>query len=68
MKTLQHICLTLWTATLSRWQRARTDDRGAVFTDYSATTALAIAGAITIVGIIVAVATGWAHSIPGAGG
>jgi hypothetical protein len=41
------------------------DDRGAMTTEAALITALLAGGAVTVLGIVVARATGWAESIPG---
>jgi hypothetical protein len=46
----------------------RSEDRGALSTESALITALLAAGAIGVVGAIVAAANGWADSIPGAPG
>lgn len=51
-----------------RAAQARSDDRGALSTESALITALLAAGAIGVVGAIVAAANGWADSIPGAPG
>jgi hypothetical protein len=43
---------------------ARLDDRGALSTEAALITALLALGGVTVVGVIVAAATGWADSIP----
>lgn len=49
----------------ARAAAARSDDRGALSTESALITALLAAGAIGVVGVIVAAANGWAASIPG---
>ncbi len=47
---------------------ARDDDRGAMSTEAAIITALLAAAGVAVVGVIAVKASGWANSIPGAGG
>lgn len=50
------------------YDSARGDDRGSIITEYPALAAVVVTGALAIGALIVAVATGHANAIPGAGG
>ena len=68
MTTLRHLWLRTRTAASVRCEQARHDERGSIITEYPALAAIVVTGALAIAAIIVAVATGHANAIPGAGG